>query len=30
MKKDDAGAILAEMNSTLAAKLTLLIYPVSE
>ncbi len=30
MKKNDAGAILAEMNSTLAAKLTLLIYPVSE
>ena len=30
MKKDDAGAILAEMDSTLAAKLTLLIYPVTE
>ena len=30
MKKDDAGAILAEMNSTLAAKITLLIYPVTE
>lgn len=30
MKKDDAGAILAAMDSTLAAKLTLLIYPVEE
>ena len=27
MKKDKAGDILAAMNSTLAAKLTLLIYP---
>ena len=30
MKKDQAGAILAAMDSTLAAKLTLLIYPVTE
>ena len=30
MKKDDAGAILAAMDSTIAAKLTLLIYPVSD
>lgn len=30
MKKDQAGAILAAMDSTLAAKVTLLIYPVTE
>lgn len=30
MKKDVAGEILAAMNPTLAAKLTLLIYPVGE
>ena len=30
MKKEDAAEILAAMDSTLAAKLTLLIYPVSE
>lgn len=30
MKEDEAGAILAAMDSTLAAKLTLLIYPVEE
>lgn len=30
MKKDAAGDILAAMDATLAAKLTLLIYPVSE
>lgn len=30
MKEDEAGEILAAMDSTLAAKLTLLIYPVEE
>jgi flagellar motility protein MotE (MotC chaperone) len=30
MKKEVAGEILAAMNPTLAAKLTLLIYPVGE